>query len=68
MAVGQQDDAKGGSGTSPGSGRAPDCPDEIDALVEIALDDIEVGNLDVPSALRQIALIAWAKGRAERDR
>ena len=38
----------------------------INALVRIALDDIEIGNLTVPGALRAVAEIAWSEGRASR--
>jgi len=38
-------------------------PGLIEALVEIALDDIECGNLDTRGALRLIAMIAWREGR-----
>ena len=36
----------------------------IDALVAQALDDLDEGRLDVESALRTIANVAWQLGRA----
>jgi hypothetical protein len=35
----------------------------VDELVEVALDDIESGNLRVRGALRIIAVVAWHEGR-----
>jgi hypothetical protein len=40
-----------------------DAPADLEALVTIAIDDIEVGNLDITEALRTIAMIAWHEGR-----
>jgi hypothetical protein len=38
----------------------------IDSLVEVALEDIELGNLEVRGALRIIATIAWREGKKTR--
>jgi hypothetical protein len=38
----------------------------IDSLVEVALEDIELGNLEVRGALRIIATIAWREGKNTR--
>lgn len=35
----------------------------IDALVKVALDDLDEGHLTIESALRAIALAAWNAGR-----
>lgn len=36
----------------------------IDALVAVALDDLDEGNLSVEAALHAIATEAWKAGRA----
>lgn len=36
----------------------------IDALVTVALDDLDEGHLDVETALRAIAMAAWKAGRS----
>lgn len=36
----------------------------IDALVALALDDLDEGNLDLEAALRALAIAAWTAGRA----
>lgn len=36
----------------------------IDALVALALDDLDEGNLDLEAALRALATAAWTAGRA----
>ena len=36
----------------------------IDALVTVALDDLDEGHLDIETALRAIAMATWTAGRA----
>jgi hypothetical protein len=46
---------------------AQDAPAFLEVLVEMALDDIEIGNLDVGDALRMTAIMAWREGRKGRS-
>ena len=37
----------------------------VDALVAVALDDLDEGRLTVEAALHAVAVAAWRAGRAE---